>query len=181
MRPAFSWIPSAAVFLACHAATRGEPVPVQGTYEARSELAGEWGGRYWMKGTGRHGIIRFRMPEHADTAVGEVEMTFSPAIDAAHSGSTADEYVHERWADRVEPRPNPYLDIRVVQIEANRVRGTIAPYWDPDCDCRAETVFEGQISGNRIRGTFTTRRASSDRRVFTGEWRVERARGGKIR
>jgi hypothetical protein len=50
----------------------------------------------------------------------------------------------------------------------------MAPYWDPDCDCRAQTVFEGKISGNRITGSFSSRRESSDRRLLTGEWRVER-------
>jgi hypothetical protein len=53
---------------------------------------------------------------------------------------------------------------------------TMAPYWDPDCDCRASTVFEGSISGDRITGTFRTERASSDQRVVSGKWRVDRAR-----
>jgi hypothetical protein len=66
------------------------------------------------------------------------------------------------------------IALTVVRVEQGGVRGTMAPYWDPDCDCRAQTVFEGKISGNRITGSFSSRRESSDRRLLTGEWRVER-------
>jgi Flp pilus assembly protein CpaB len=63
----------------------------------------------------------------------------------------------------------------VVRVEDERVEGTMAPYWDPDCDCRAQTLFEGTISGNRITGSFSTRRESSDRRILTGKWEAERS------
>jgi len=49
----------------------------------------------------------------------------------------------------------------------------MAPYWDPDCDCRAQTVFEGKLARNRITGTFSTERESSES-ILTGEWRAER-------
>jgi hypothetical protein len=73
-----------------------------------------------------------------------------------------------------DSRPCTVLTIRVVRVERDEVRGTIAPYRDPDCNCRAQTVFEGTISGNRITGTFSSRRESSDRRILTGQWQVER-------
>ena len=140
------------------------PVPVQGTKSELNALAGDWAGHYRSEDTGRHGAIRFNLPEQADTGHGEVEITFSPALRMLQS--------IEEHED--EPKPCTILDITLVQVEGGRVRGTMAPYWDPDCDCRAQTVFEGKLSSDRIRGTFTSRRASTDRRLLTGEWEVVR-------
>jgi hypothetical protein len=145
-------------------APAASPVPVQGVNTEVSALAGEWEGRYWSKDTGRHGNIRFNLPEQADTGHGEVEITFSPALRMLQA---LDE-------NQDEPKPCTILDITLIQVEGGRVRGTMAPYWDPDCDCRAQTLFEGKLSGNRISGTFVTRRASTDRRLLTGEWETQR-------
>jgi hypothetical protein len=144
-------------------------VPVQGTQEEVRALSGEWAGRYWSKATGRHGTIRFSLPERADTGYGEVEITFSPSLHLLREATAKDE---------VEPKPCTVIDIMLVRVEGGRVRGTMAPYWDPDCDCRARTAFEGKISGDRISGTFSMQRASSDRRILTGEWQTIRE-GGK--
>ena len=38
----------------------------------------------------------------------------------------------------------------LVRVERDEVQGTIAPYWDPDCNCRAQTEFEGKVSGDEI-------------------------------
>lgn len=140
------------------------PVPVQGTKAELNALAGDWAGNYWSKDTGRRGVIRFNLPEQADTGHGEVEITFSPAL----------QMLQALEENKNEPKPCTILDITVVEVEGDRVRGTMAPYWDPDCDCRAQTVFEGKLSSDRIRGTFTSRRASTDRRLLTGEWEVVR-------
>jgi hypothetical protein len=145
------------------------PVPVQGTHEDVMVLSGEWSGRYSSQATGRHGTIRFSLPEHASTGHGEVEITFSPSVRLIRNAAAEDE---------LEPKPCTVIDITLVRVEGGRVRGTMAPYWDPDCDCRARTVFEGKISGDRITGTFSTQRASSDRRILTGEWQATRT-GGK--
>jgi len=141
------------------------PVPVQGTHDDVMVLSGEWSGRYWSKATGRHGTIRFSLPEHANTGFGEVEITFSPSLRLLHDAAAKDE---------LEPKPCTVIDITLVRVEGGQVRGTMAPYWDPDCNCRARTVFEGKLSGNRITGTFSSRRESSDRRILTGQWRVNR-------
>lgn len=154
--------------VSCRTAPAPGPVPVQGTREAVSALAGEWTGRYWSKATGRHGTIRFDLPEQADTGFGEVEITFSPSLHLLH---------HETEENKYEPKPCTVIDITLVRVEDGRVRGSMAPYWDPDCDCRARTLFEGKISGDRITGTFTTQRASTDRRLLNGEWLAARERG----
>jgi hypothetical protein len=143
------------------------PVPVQGTEEEVSALSGEWTGRYSSKATGRHGTIRFNLPEQADTGFGEVEITFSPSLHLL---------LEDTEENKLEPKPCTVIDITVVRVEGGRVLGTMAPYWDPDCDCRARTVFEGKVSGDRMTGTFTTQRASSDRRLLNGEWQATRER-----
>lgn len=157
---------------ACRMAPSPPAVPVQGADEAISAFAGEWVGRYSSKATGRHGIIRFILPEHADTGYGEVEITFSSAMRLNREAAD----VNPRTADRDELAPEPCaaIGITVVRIEEDSVRGTMTPYWDPDCECRAHTVFEGKLHRNRIVGTFSTRRESSKRRIVAGEWRAER-------
>jgi hypothetical protein len=158
--------------LSCHLPSTGEPVPVLGTEGERRLLSGNWNGRYWSEATGRHGTIKFSLGERADTGLGEVEMTFSPALRLARDAASVT--ASGRPTDAPAPSPSTTMDISVVKIELERVRGTMAPYWDPDCNCRARTVFEGTVSGDTITGTFTSRRESSDRRPLTGKWRVER-------
>ena len=159
---------------ACRIAPAPPAVPVQGGFEQISAFSGEWAGRYSSKATGRHGIIRFILPEHADTGYGEVEITFSPAIRVSQEAADVD----DRVGTHAEPPPNPCatISITVVRIEDDLVRGTMAPYWDPDCECRAHTVFEGRLHRNQIEGTFSTRRESSEKRTVEGEWKVERSK-----
>lgn len=166
------WAMTAALLLAspsCRMTPPAAPVPVEGTHEDVTLLSGEWSGRYRSAATGRHGVIRFLLPEHADTGSGEVEITFSPSLHLLREPTAKNE---------IDPKPSTVIDITVVRVEGNWVRGTMAPYWDPDCDCQARTLFEGKISGNRITGTFSTQRASTDRRILTGKWEATRA-GGK--
>jgi len=156
----------------CRMTPSPAPVPVQGTEQDVASLAGEWSGRYWSKASGRHGTIRFSLAEHADTGYGEVEITFSPSLHLSREAASAD--YPKRDSEELPPAPCTVIGITVVRIEDDLVRGTMAPYWDPDCNCRAQTVFEGKLARNRITGTFSSRRESSERSVLTGEWRAER-------
>jgi hypothetical protein len=157
----------------CRLAPPASPVPVEGSPDQLSKVSGEWSGRYWSKATGRHGTIRFTLPEQADTGFGEVDITFSPALRAAQDASAADRTSCDPGAE-LDPHPCTSIALEVVRVEQNRVRGTLVPYWDPDCNCRAHTVFEGRISGDSIAGSFNTTRESTDRRILTGQWRVSR-------
>src|SRR5918994_622716 len=141
------------------------PVPVQGSPDAMAVMSGEWSGRYWSKDTGRHGLISFVLPERGDSGYGEVEITFSPTLHLLQEATAENE---------LDGKTCTHIDISVVRVEGAGVRGTMVPYWDPDCDCRATTEFEGKVTGDRITGTFTTRRASSDRRVLLGQWEATR-------
>lgn len=158
---------------ACRMEPSPPPVPVEGTDEAVAAFAGEWAGDYWSKAPGRHGSIRFSLAEHADTGYGEVEITFSPSLHLSREGAAVDP---KTPSDELPPPPCTVIGIAVVRIEDRLVRGTTVPYWDPDCDCRAQTVFEGKLARHRITGTFSTRRDSADRPVLSGEWRADRKR-----
>jgi hypothetical protein len=161
------------VVSSCRMIPPAPPVPVQGIDADIRLLAGQWTGRYWSQATGRHGTIRFKLPEHADTGFGEVEITFSPSLRLAREASRFDD--PKQWAaEEVDPGRSTVIEITFVKVEAGQVRGTMIPYWDPECDCRTRTVFEGRRTGNRITGTFTSRRESTDRRPLIGQWQVDR-------
>ncbi len=47
--------------------------------------------------------------------------------------------------------------------------------WDPDCERRAVTVFEGKLSApDRVEGTFTSRQAPDAPVRLSGRWAAER-------
>jgi hypothetical protein len=153
---------------ACHAAPRAGPVPLEGSHADLSALAGTWMGRYSSEATGRHGSVTFRLRSGADTAYGEVEMTFSRAL-RLYGENKADDPALRR-------EPCSVIDIAIVRIEGARVRGTLAPYWDPDCDCRTQTVFEGELAQDHIAGTFTSRRDADPATPVAGHWFADRQR-----
>jgi len=129
------WLGIGALLAACHAGPQAAPVPLEGTPGDLSILTGTWVGSYRSEATGRHGAVTFRLRAGEDTARGEVEMTFSPAL--------------ALYGDAREPDQPPShdfcrtLDIAIVRVQGTQIRGTLASYWDPDCGCRTHTVFEG--------------------------------------
>jgi hypothetical protein len=152
----------------CRLPSTASPVPVVGDTAALTTITGEWSGRYWSEEAGgRHGTISFELRGGTDTAYGEVDMTFAPSL-RLYGGAGAEE------KDRRPPCTT--IDITIVRVQGTRIRGTLAPYWDPDCDCRTWTVFEGDLVGDRVSGTFSSRRESSGSPPMTGRWLVERRR-----
>src|SRR5215218_4146148 len=97
---------------ACRMTPPAAAVPVQGTHDDVTVLSGNWSGRYWSKTIGRHGIIRFSLPEHADTGYGEVEITFSPSLRLQRESKDEGEA-----EDELEPKPCTVLDITLVRVE----------------------------------------------------------------
>jgi hypothetical protein len=140
-------------------------VPVEGPRAAVDSLSGSWEGTYRASGASRHGILRFSLEPGADTAHGEVEITFSRAL--RMYGDPPEETL---------PRsPCRVIDIALVRIDAGTIRGTLKPYWDPDCECRTLTVFEGRLTQpGRVEGTFTSRPAPDGPVRLTGRWVADR-------
>ena len=149
----------------CKILPRAEPVPVEGPRAQVDSLAGNWEGTYRASGASRHGILRFSLPSGSDTAYGEVEITFSKAL-----------RLYGDPAGEPMPRsPCRVLQIEFVRLDAGTIRGTLAPYWDPDCECRAVAVFDGRLIGReRVEGTFTSRRAPNGPGLLHGRWVAER-------
>jgi hypothetical protein len=157
--------------VSCALPSTAGQVPVEGNLQERSALSGEWSGSYWSHGPRRRGIIRFNLAERADSGRGEVEITFSPALSSAQSAGPVD---NRKGAEDQDPKPSTVIGLELVKVESGRVRGTTVPYWDPDCNCRARSEFEGTLAEGHITGTFTIRREATQNRLLTGHWRADR-------
>ena len=153
-----SWwlIPFALGALSCSSAPR--PVSVSGTPVDIQSLAGEWSGEYHADGGGRQGTVVFKLAAGADSATGDVLM-FPRALPSAEETTVR------------QPLPQS-LAIRFVRADHGKVNGVLSPYIDPDCQCRADTVFEGKLSGDTIEGTYNVARSGGD--PITGTWKVKR-------
>jgi hypothetical protein len=144
------------------ATTPAPPVAVVGAPESLAGLAGHWSGDYWSAATGRRGTIRFTLEADTGAAWGDVWMF------PAERPGVADETGRPR-AHGAEP-----LQIRFVRVDpAGTLSGTIDPYRDPECECMLSTTFTGEIAGDRIAGTYTSRGGRAHP-VTTGQWEVRR-------
>ena len=146
-------------------ATNPPPFPVEGDSRSLTNLAGEWSGSYAGNESGRSGSIVFRLEADADTAFGDVLM-IPRNSERARDGSNVD-----GRHPRVDP-PQP-IAIRFMEAQADSVRGQLDDYRDPDCGCRLQTVFRGQVTADRIQGTFQTWHLEGGERQ-SGTWHVER-------
>jgi len=155
---------STLLFAAC--ATNQPSVPLVGRAADVAALAGEWTGEYSSTESGRSGSITFTLRAAADSAFGDVVM-----IPVGWGRPLAP------WRGETAPmaaqRPmTEVLTINFVRIEQGRVNGTLAPYADPQTGARLLTTFTGQLSGDTIAGTYTTRLPSGE--TQTGRWTVQR-------
>lgn len=155
----------AATLLAACAANQ-PPVPVVGSTADVAALAGEWNGEYSSAASGRSGSISFTLRAAGDSATGDVVMIpvgwGKPLLpwrgDAAAPA-----------APRVQAE---VLTINFVRVQGGHVNGTLAPYADPQTGERLSTTFSGELKGNTIEGTYTTRLTSGE--TQTGRWSVQR-------
>lgn len=152
--------------LACASHPSGAPVPVEGAGADLVTLAGTWHGRYESDEGPGHGSLLFQLTAGADTARGQVEMSVARGPDI---------YGNVEAEEMARPLCTT-IDIAIVRVSGDTVRGTLSPYWNPVCDCRARTVFEGALTGNRIAGRFTTTRESGGPAIAAGQWSAERDR-----
>lgn len=140
------------------------PVPVSGSPAQIQALAGSWAGNYSSAATGRYGTIRFTLAAGSDTANGDVVMVPRKPIHPApqQGGGVV-----------AQPATPSTLHIAFVHAAGDSVRGTLAPYPDPDCGCTLMTWFAGRLSGSRIQGKYTSRNTETGALTF-GEWSVKR-------
>lgn len=155
---------SAALLSACAPVLSN--VAVRGDSGSVSQLVGQWEGEYRSEETGRNGFITFKLRAGADTAQGDVIMTYRMA--RASVNSSAEEYA------RVLSPSMQVLTIRFVRAEDDEVLGILDPYTDPVCGCPLTTRFRGRLRGDEIRGTYETRPAEIFHKPTTGEWSAKR-------
>jgi hypothetical protein len=117
-------------------------VAVKGQDSELVKIAGDWEGAYEGRDSGRKGPVKFALQLGRHTAEGEVFM----------GGETP-------------------LKIQFVEIEGRQLKGTIAPYTDPNCSCEVSTSFLGTLANDTVSGTFETKVKDA---VQTGTWQVTR-------
>jgi len=155
-------VPAALLLAAC--AANPAPVPVVGGSADVATLAGEWVGDYSSAESGRSGSISFTLRSAADSAFGDVVM-----IPAAWGRPLMP------WRGETSAAQRPQsevLTINFVRVQQAHVNGTLAPYADPQTGERLVTTFTGELKGNTITGTYTTRLASGA--TQTGRWSAQR-------
>jgi hypothetical protein len=152
------------VALSACAASR-TPIPLVGQSADVSALAGEWTGDYSSAESGRSGSITFTLRAAGDSAFGDVIM-----IPSAW-GRPLMPYRQQTAAGGQTPETT-VLTIRFVRVQQGHVSGTLDPYAEPQTGARLLTTFTGELNGNTISGTYTTRLPSGD--TQTGRWSVQR-------
>ncbi|HMG19454.1 MAG TPA: hypothetical protein VK573_12065, partial [Gemmatimonadales bacterium] len=115
--------------------------------------------------SGRSGSISFTLRSAADSAFGDVVMI------PAGWGRPLTPWRGESSSAAQRPQ-SEVLTINFVRVQQAHVNGTLAPYADPQTGERLVTTFTGELSGNTISGTYTTRLTSGA--TQTGRWTVQR-------
>jgi len=139
---------------------------VVGASSDLSALAGDWVGDYSSVESGRSGSITFTLRAATDSAFGDVVMV------PAGLGRPLLPWRGENMAGGAQIPTSTVLTIRFVRVEAGHVSGTLDPYADPQTGARLLTTFSGELKGNTIAGTYSTRLPSGD--TQTGRWTVQR-------
>jgi len=157
---------AASALIAAACAANQPPVPLVGRSADVAVLAGEWVGEYSSTESGRSGSISFTLRAATDSAFGDVIMI------PAGWGRPLAPFRGEVAGGQAQRPTSEVLSINFVRVEPGRVNGTLAPYADPQTGARLLTTFVGELSGNTITGTYTTRLTSGE--TQTGRWTVQR-------
>jgi hypothetical protein len=142
------------------------PIQLGGSPADVEALAGEWTGAYTSRDSSREGTIWFKLVAGEDHAHGDVLMTPRDQSEA---------YARLKSGELPGRRDAPqFLSIRFVAISRGEVRGSLEPYWDPECECEARTEFQGRQYENTFEGTFVTRLTRGGTKE--GRWTATRNR-----
>ena len=114
------------------------PVQLEATPADLELLTGEWSGEYDSATLGRHGTIEFKLMAGREQASGDVVMV--PQGSAQPYQRATLEHPPPGADGLPEAR---ILTIRFVRASGGAISGMLDPYWDPDRNCTARTVFSG--------------------------------------
>ncbi|HWC72354.1 MAG TPA: hypothetical protein VG454_00355 [Gemmatimonadales bacterium] len=146
-------------------------VPLVGPAADLSSLIGEWSGAYSSAESGRAGSITFTLRSAGDSAFGDVVMVPN-ATGVPLTPWRSPENPTAQPSGANQAPASKVLTIRFVRVEQGKVSGTLDPYADPQTGSRLLTTFSGELKGDSISGSYTTRLASGA--TQTGHWSVER-------
>ena len=144
------------------------PVKLEATPADLEMLAGQWDGEYTSPALGRRGSIEFKLAAGQSQAAGDVLMIPQGSGRPYEAGSLE----HPSDTSGGQPR-SQMLSIRFVRASAGAITGMLDPYWDPDRNCEAHTVFNGILVETTIEGTFSTTFECGAGEA-SGRWRVTR-------
>jgi hypothetical protein len=160
------WVLVAVAFSGCaSSAPRAVPVYCENG-EKIGLLVGTWSGEYVNTATFRVGGIEFSLEPEKDTAYGMVIMYQR----RTYVKSLTKDYP---FVQAIESVPAQTLGIKFVYVSGDSVRGTLDPYYDPECDCLVSTTFHGAFLDDCIEGTFTSLNTKIGL-VSGGNWAVHR-------
>jgi hypothetical protein len=142
LRPMYSKTVLALALLIAGCGGGQKEVAVQGSDKDLIGVAGDWEGDYKGNESGRSGPVTFSLGVGSHIAEGQVVM----------GGATP-------------------LKIEFIKVKDGEVKGTIAPYTDPNCSCQVETTFFGIVGDGAINGTFETKLGTTGQ-IQTGTWNV---------
>lgn len=164
----FTTLPAALLIAAITGCgTSRTPVPLVGVATYITALTGEWAGDYSSTESGRSGSISFTLRAAGDTAFGDVVM-----VPASWGHALVPWREPNTGAPANQAPASTVLTIRFVRVERGHVSGSLDPYADPQTGERLLTTFSGELNGNTIAGTYTTRLASGVTQA--GRWTVQR-------
>jgi hypothetical protein len=133
-------------------ATSNSSVAVEGNDLDVSLLAGQWEGTYEGTTSGRKGTVSLDLSAGNRVAEGKVMMN-----------------------SLNNPNNAPALNIKFMQVGGRKLKGTITPYSDPQCNCMIETEFTGTMTGDKISGTFASGPEGKEKQP-AGTWEATRKR-----
>jgi hypothetical protein len=149
------------------------PVQLEATPADLELLAGQWKGEYDSPTLGRHGSIEFKLVAGQVQASGDVVM-IPQGSKQPYQRSTLEH--PPQGADGLPE--SQVLSIRFVRASGGAISGMLDPYWDPDRNCQARTVFSGTQVEWSIEGTFRTTFDCGSGEA-TGRWHAMRKSAAK--
>ena len=144
------------------------PVKLDATPADLEVLVGEWRGEYESQALGRSGSIEFKLLAGEAEAHGNVLMIPKGA---------SQPYGPSYGSDPSDQQPDPFrsraLTIRFVRSYGGSISGDLDPYWDPDSNCLAHSMFRGRLEVGKMEGTFITHLECNGAEA-TGTWKMTR-------
>jgi hypothetical protein len=137
--------------------------PGPAMYAPATSLAGRWEGTFTTDVTQKSGRLVLNLNGADESASGQLQLTPTGGKTIMAEGSGA--MMAPAAKGKAAPAPTGGLWVTAMKSGDEKVTGEIdGAYMDPGCNCTVVSTFEGELSGNTLKGTISAR----DSR--TGQW-----------